>query len=602
MLRHSPLPSFRFVLLLLALSCACAGSAAAKSGEWIQIETPDFVAYSDAPARDVTEFAVRYSAFQHAFRELFDSPGHNAPPSRLVLFRRESVFAAHVPPPRTAKTHLVNYSVEVDGSSLLALALSGDYDNAIARTFEFETVWALRRMGYNVPMWLSQGAGEVLATIEVKKNRVLLGREATDHADQFLVKRDLLPWPRFFAVGESSPEYAGQDATGAFHSQAWALMHWILFKDEHSRERFLDLVNRLKTTPALSAVEAVMGVSADQFRSEIEKHLRNFKQARTLPFDEASIKASLKISPANEGDALVQTSNLLAAAGRMDESNRELDRAAQLAANHAEVKEALARRAVRENRLTDAAQLYREAIAAGSRNYSAYLNSAAARLDSAMKGSVDQPGSGSADIDEAVTEIRRAIALSHGNTEAYRLLGRAFWVKAQISPENVSELSPGVASGEDGQRVRYYRALLNSRLGRPDEAVQDLQQILADSDVAEPERRRARERLDDENFRITTSAVKSLVGQKNFAEAQHTLSVAEQQATSPATIARYRNLHAWLDEEAAWNDLVVKADGKKWSELGNAAQLFLERFPESPRTTAVQKLKAEAQRMVDEKP
>ena len=121
-----PLPSFRSGIVLLVLSCVCTVSPAANSSPWVQVETPDFIAYSDAPVRDATEFAVRYSAFQHAFHELFDSPSHNAPPSTLVLFRRESVFAAHVPPPRTAKTRLVNYSVEVDGSSLLALALSGE--------------------------------------------------------------------------------------------------------------------------------------------------------------------------------------------------------------------------------------------------------------------------------------------------------------------------------------------------------------------------------------------------------------------------------------------------------------------------------------------
>lgn len=593
----SPICIHRGFTLVACLFVSTIVSLRASSGAWLKVEAPDFVAYSDAPAGDVTEFAVRYSAFQHAFRSWFDSPGHRAPPSALVLFRRESVFAAHVPPPRSIKTRLVNYSVEVDGSSLLALALSGDYENAVARTFEFETVWALRRMGYSVPMWLSQGAGEVLATIEMRKGRLLVGKESTDHAEQFLVKRDLLPWSRFFDVGENSPEYAGQGATGAFHSQAWALMHWILLKDDHSRERFLDLVTRLKTTPALPAVEGLMGVPADQFRSEIEKHLRHYTKGRAWPFDEAQIKAGLKISPANEGDVLAQTANLLAAAGRLDESNRELERAVQLAPDHAEVKEALARRAVRENRLADASQLYREAIQAGTKNYSTYLNSAAARLDAAMKEHVDQPGSGGAEIDTAVSEIRQAIALSHGNGEAYRMLGRAFWVKTQVLSEYVDELSPGVGNGDAGQRVRYYRALLNSRLGQSEAAVRDLQQILADSEVAEPERRRARERLDDENFRLTAKTIESLAGQKNFAEAQHVLAMAEQQTTSPTTLTRYQGLHAWLDEEVAWGELVTKADEKKWHELGEAAQIFLERFPQSTRTTAVQKLKTEALRM-----
>ncbi len=564
---------------------------------WRHIQTPDFVIYSDAAPSDVTEFAVKFSAYHYAFRTLFAAPGHALPPTTVLLFRRSKEFAAHTPKVQNRKTTLVNYSVDVDGTALLALAVSRDPDEAISRTFEFETIWALRRMGYYLPVWLAQGAGEVLGTVEVSAGKCLIGRESGPYAEQFATNRDTIPWPRFFEIGESSPEYAGKLATGTFHSQAWALMHWVLLKDDQTRERFQALAASLKNMAAIDAVQAVMGEPSDHFRTAIERHLRHFRAPRLLAFDDAAVRASLKITPAAEAEVLAQTSNLLAAAGRIDECNAQLERARKLAPDRPEVKEAWARRAIRENQPDEATRLYREAITAGSKNSAAYLNSATARLDASAIGNSDREGGGGPETLIALREIRHALELNPGSSEAYRLLGRTFWLLPELAGSYVDELSAGITAGEAGSRVRYYRALLYFRLGKTDESFADLQQIIDNAEVSVTDRNRAKERLAFEHYAIDRKKVNQLVLEKRHDEARRIIELAISRGLDADSTERYSVLRSWLEEDAAWTNLVKLGESARWPDLRKAAHAFVDTFPKSGRVAAARQLESEAKRM-----
>lgn len=598
MSRISPVSAWkcRLVLLTSLLALSWSGARAADP-EWLRVETPDFVAYSDAAASDVVEFAVEFSAYHEAFRSLFSAPGHTLPPTTVLLFRRKQDFDAATPKVEHRKKTLMNYSVDVDGAALLALAVSENEAEVISRTFEFETVWALRRMGYYLPVWLAQGAGEVLATVDVTKGKCLVGRESAQHAERFAADRELIPWPRFFEIGESSPEYAGKLATGAFHSQAWALMHWVLLKDDHSRERFQLLAGKLRTMPGIEAVPAVMGVPPENFRAAIEQHLRDFRTPRAVPFDAGKVRAALKVTPAPMAEVLAQTSNLLAAAGRIDECNAQLEKARQLAPDRADVKEAWARRALRENHPDEATRLYREAIAAGSTSFAAYLNSATARLDATMVEDGDRPGSGGPDALVALEEVRRAIALNPGSSEAYRLLGRTFWVMPTLSDADVNELRRGVVAGKAGARVRYYRGLLYSRLGKTAQSLTDFQQVVDDPDATDTDRNRARERLAYERYIVDLKQVNELVDQKHYDEARRIISAASARGLEPESSQRYDALRGWLEEDAAWTNLTALGEASRWADLRVAAHKFAVDFPQSRQAAAAQRLEKEAQRM-----
>lgn len=80
--------------------------------------------------------------------------------------------------------------------------------------------------------------------------------------------------------------------------------------------------------------------------------------------------------------------------------------------------------------------------------------------------------------------------------QAYRILGRAFYILPQFTEERLAELAPALVAGAEGCGVRYYRALLFERLEMLDGSMSDLRLILNDPDVSQWTKCLAQNRLD----------------------------------------------------------------------------------------------------------
>ncbi len=138
--------------------------------------------------------------------------------------------------------------------------------------YEFDTGWTLRRLGYLMPLWMEQGAGEVFASLNVRRGRGTIG-DGPKHIAETWREGSLLPWERLFELSFGAAEYNGFAANGTAQAQSWALMHRVLL--EGGREKFEALATRLRTEPALRAVEGVLGVPAKTLTSDIERHFRS---------------------------------------------------------------------------------------------------------------------------------------------------------------------------------------------------------------------------------------------------------------------------------------------------------------------------------------
>ena len=462
---------------------------------WQRLETEEFEIISDASSSDILGFAVGYTAFRHAFNEILAPSGRKVPRSCLVLFRRGSAMQKYGPKTEDSDHELLTFTTQVDDMALVAMSISGNRDQALRLAYEFETVWALQRVGYLVPTWMAQGTGMVLSSLELKKGKCFFGDQRDDRAEAFLGTNDLLAWNHFFEISRGSDEYTGKKQAGVFQTQSWALMHWILLGKEHPRDEFEKLAASLRKTTDLEAVQNVTGSQSKDFTKAIVRHLRGKDVIYELSFDEKDVRAKLILKPATEAEVHVQLANILAAANRYAEAYKELDQAVALAPQSTYVKEALARRAIHEERNDDAAKFYRDAIASGSTNPRAYLYSASTRLDEYSSGGVDYAGAGGASTELALVEIRKALALNPGSAEGYRLLGRGLYILPKIAEKDIEELSFGVRNGADGCRVRFYRALLYLRMEKKSECVEDLKVIIADSDASHHTRRSAQDRL-----------------------------------------------------------------------------------------------------------
>lgn len=480
----------------LFLAVCFAMSFAKAAPAWQRLETDDFTIYSDASGNDVKEFAVNYTAFRQVMGELWMPPGRKPPRSTLILFKKGSSLKKYGPISKDDDFKLLTFTTQVDDSALLALAVSGDQKRACEVAFQFETIFALQRAGYFLPIWLSQGTGMVMASLEVEKGKCRIGAEVDDPSSYFLNSGDQLPWDKFFLTGRGSDEYTGKKLPGVFQGQACALMHWVLFSQKHPRETFAALAACIREKSFLDAVQDTTGVKAKVFTTSISVYLNSRKKTGyECPFDDQKVRASLQLSPAPEFEIHVQLANILVAAERHEEASDELKLALALAPEAVCVKEAAARQALRNQQKEEAVKLYRDAIATGTKNPTAYLISADARLDEYASSRTDYAGGGGPSTEIAIGEIKKALELNPSNMQAYRILGRAFYILPQFTEERLAELTPALVPGAEGCSVRYYRALLFERLKKLDQSLSDLRVVINDPDVSQWTKRSAQNRL-----------------------------------------------------------------------------------------------------------
>jgi len=373
-------------------------------------------------------------------------------------------------------------------------------------------------------------------------------------------------------------------------------MHWILFADDATRERFTALAEKLETTSGLHAVVETTHTPEDQLRRTILRHLSHF-HTRKVPFDRAALRASFKIAPATEAEVLAQTSNLLAACDKTLEANAELDRARSLAPNHPAVLEALARRAAREGRSEDAANFYRQAIAAGTTSISAYLRSAEAHLDESRNGGSDIAGGAGTNAAQAIDELHRALDLAPGESEAYRLLGRAYYVSPTLSPAQIEELNPGISRGARGEAVRYYRALLYLRIENTPAAIADFRAIASDPSVTEQIREGALDTMSRQLVGAASRKVQDALHEEHYDEARQAVANVHESDLTDEGKRDLAKAREWIDEISSWVPVVKLFSDQDWDEAEAGATKYLADHPHGSNREQAKRLLKEIARI-----
>ena len=571
----------RLFFVLTAVGFAGLPAADAKT-KWLQASTEDVRIISDAPARAITEYAVKYSAYRQAFTKLFAPVGRSPPPVVILLFQSQAELAEYIGKGKEPGYNLTTFSAEVDRDELLAIADTHSREDTLSFTVEFDTIWSLRRVGYFLPLWAGQGAGQVLASLRIKNGRCLVDGNL-DRASSNWVNQQSVPWKRFFEISESSPEYTGPRSTGAYQAQAWALMNLILMPGGKPGARLETLAHVLqKGGTGPQVVEEVTGLPLADIDRAIEHQLRN-DQEIAVPFDEKAIIARLKIEPADEVEVSMRLSDLLVANNRIPEADLMIDRAAVLTPQAAAVNEALARQALRANDSEEAVRYYRKAMEAGSVNVSAWLTSANQHLNDSAGYGHDVEGGGRKGTEAALEEIHRAIELDPGDMRARQMLGRAYYVREKPTVEGVAELSQAVTEDKEGVMVRYYRAQLFHRLGRLPEAIADLDRVIANQQIDSGLRATAQWLKMDLQFKDDQPRVDQFVRETRYDEARGLIKRRLEALGEVRGGNSYRQLLAWVEENATWAGIVDLYQAKNWLGVIKAAEKFQTDFPSSPR-------------------
>ncbi|MCF3649847.1 tetratricopeptide repeat protein [Synoicihabitans lomoniglobus] len=454
------------------------GISGVRAADWIKLEAEDVTVMSDGRRSSVVEFAKDYVAFRTAAHEFFGRPGMARPKSLIILHTRGRDFRDYVATSQKNRD-LFSFSTEVDGRAVSAMTRSSNWEHTFRLATEFDTIWLMRRYGWALPTWMSQGSGAVMSTAYVDRDAKVVVGKSTTLAHKWK-SGHMIPWERFFNIGRGSAEYKGDKNQGAFHAQAWGLMHWLLLRDDAGPQRFQALAEELKERSWLEAVVEVGGVPIDDLNKTLRRHVRSRLPTRSFPFDAEAVERSFVITALDRAELLAAQSDVAAASGEASRADLLYFEAAGLAPNLPAVLEAGARRLRRLGEWDSAIDKYKAAIAAGTTNANAYVEVAEWRLN---RSSSQMGGGIPAVMEPATAEVRRALELSPGLGEAYRLLGRLAYLAPEPDPTVLAELSQRVGPDFWGIQARFYRGLLLNRLGRTQAAVLEMEIVLSQAEA-----------------------------------------------------------------------------------------------------------------------
>lgn len=522
-----------WVALCLGFFAAELGALEPKS-QWVRAKTAYVEVFSDASQSEATEYALQYSAFRHVFTEMMGEPARKLPPSVIVLFRQRRTFDNYFPQTGEKSGQLVTLSCVADGLPVQAHVLNNERERTLRMAFEFEATWAMSRLSLGLPVWAAQGTGKVFSTVTLARGVCTFGDYENSAISAWT--SDRVPWPRFFEINQASKEYSDSERMASYHSQAWALMHYLWLHDDKGAERFHDLVRRVRTQPEMAAALGALGLSGEEeLTRTLSRHAGRWDRPRKFTVDEAAWRAQLQSGPADRAVVGVYVADLLRSYRRPGMAEVELAQARAAAPDHPLVREGrarevLSRETLSRNEHEAAIALYREAMELNSTNVTAYLTSARNWLDHGRSGGRDVAGGGGYIVEKAIAEIRRALELDPRNEDAYQLLGRALFVRHEIAAADLAQLDPGLQLGDARGFIRYYRALVLSRLKQTAEYEEMLAVLSSSPTVHASIREEAANRLGREVFNALLDQVEKLAAAGKFAEARVEASAARKGA------------------------------------------------------------------------
>ena len=513
--------------------------------QWVRARTEYVEVFSDASQREATEYALQYAAFRHVFTEMMGEPARKLPPTVIVLFRNRRTFDTYFPKTDDKGGELVTISCIADGLPVQAHVLNNERERTLRMAFEFEATWAMSRLSLGLPVWAAQGTGKVFSTVRMSRGVATVG----DYPNSALSSwtNDMVPWPRFFDINQASKEYSDRERMSSYHSQVWAVMHYLWLQDERGTERFYDLVQRVRKEPEMAAALGALGLREAELTKTLSRYAGRANKTRQFKVDEAAWRAQMQTGAAERSVVGVYVADLLRSFRRPGTAELELAQAFLAAPENPIVLEGRAREALARNDREGALALYRDAMERKSTNVTAYLTSADNWLDQGRSGGLDHAGGGGIIAATAQAEIQRALEIDPRNEEAYRLLARALFVRPEIAPADLALLDPGLQLGDTKGFIRYYRALVLKRLKQDAEYEETLAALSVSTTAHANIREQAVNRLGKEVYNGLVARVEKLGAQGKFDEARALAAAARKGPLRAETFqSRLDNVDKWI--------------------------------------------------------
>jgi hypothetical protein len=288
----------------LAVACLLMLTASpAAAADWLRVETPNFVLFSQTGEKRSREVAVELERFREAIRHVLPGGSFTSPvPTIVVIFENQRAFSPYRPQYNGKPVSLGGYFVGSEVDNMIAMTV--DHRGEALRTIFHEyTHLITSKTSGAVPTWVTEGIAEFYSTFSVSRDgrKGVLGRIIPSHYG-FLWRHGLMPLDALLGVDDSSALYNEGQRRSTFYAQSWAMVHMLLAgKPDRSKElgEYLRLAAAgLTQSEAWARAFGTLDVNRD-----LRRYLRNFPlPSFEYTFEEQIAVADAKVSRAGTAE------------------------------------------------------------------------------------------------------------------------------------------------------------------------------------------------------------------------------------------------------------------------------------------------------------
>jgi Protein of unknown function (DUF1570) len=283
--------------LLLALSAGAlpAGAAAEHRESWVEIKSPHFTVYANAPERDGKRVALEFEQIRAMFEQSFpklkvDSGGK---PTIIYALKNEDSLKLLIP----------GYGQNKGATKLAGLyRQSSDKNFVLVRTdvigtgsnpyhvVYHEYAHGLFRLNYRgLPLWLDEGLAEYWGGSDISSKGARTGL-ADVRQIRLLRQEPLLPIATLVSIDGTSSLYNTQDHSGIFYAESWALVHYLAMAPEIRDQNLLN-----KYLAALQATDDPIEAARRSFGDlkKLEEQLRSYVHRQAYYYNDIKLHSEV---------------------------------------------------------------------------------------------------------------------------------------------------------------------------------------------------------------------------------------------------------------------------------------------------------------------
>ncbi|MFY9610761.1 MAG: tetratricopeptide repeat protein [Blastocatellia bacterium] len=474
---------FPLAFVACAVVLLAASSAPAKD-KWIGLRTKNFNIVSNGDEGDTRQLALKLEQFRVIISKLTNTSLVAPVPITVVVFKSDGAFKPFKPLYNGKPANLSGFFQRSEDENLIALDMNARAEHPMAVIFHEYTHLFTAYTPIAWPVWLKEGVAEFYSTFDVKKNEVSIGKPLTHHV-MLLRENKFVPFETLFSVAHSSPVYNERDKQGVFYAESWALVHYLMYGNNHARQPQL-----IQFVLSLGRGVNVERAFSEAFKTDfatMEKELRRYIGKDSYPgmiFTMDSTEGEKEVSVRSIPDAEVQYNlgNLLMRIDRLEDAEGYFGQAIALDSKLAGPYEGRGFVAMRRNKYSEAKDHFKQAAALGSQNHLVHYYYA----ESLQRELMGDRGSVSLihhDLAETmIDELKTSIKLMPGFAPAYNLLAFVYLASGERLGEGIDALKTALGLEPQNRRFALTLAQLQLRMQDYAAAKKTIEPLLTEDD------------------------------------------------------------------------------------------------------------------------